>query len=98
MKAKVGRWQKVLIIIQALKFGDGDRPDLCRENKVDVSSTFFENIFRSIRYNKYEKFIKSHENKHKQNHFFVKNGYSDEKIKQTQIMKCINDNVKNLTN
>ena len=51
-----------------------------------------------IRYNKYEKFIKSHENKHKQNHFFVKNGYSDEKIKQTQIMKCINDNVKNLTN
>ena len=52
-----------------------------------------------IRYNKYEKFIKfikSHKNKQKQNHFLL--GYSDEKMKQTQIMKCIKDNVKNLTN
>ncbi len=30
-----------------LKFGDGDGPNLCRVNKVDVSSTFIENIFRS---------------------------------------------------
>ena len=27
-----------------LKFGDGDEPNLCR---IDVSSTFIENIFRS---------------------------------------------------
>ena len=30
-----------------LKFGDGDGPNLCKVNKVDVSSTFIENIFRS---------------------------------------------------
>ena len=30
-----------------LKFGDGDGPYLCRVKKVDVSSTFIENIFRS---------------------------------------------------
>ena len=30
-----------------LKFGDGDVPNLCRVNKVYVSSTFIENIFRS---------------------------------------------------
>ena len=31
-----------------LKFGDGDGPNLCRvKKKVDVSSTFIENIFRS---------------------------------------------------
>jgi len=30
-----------------LKFGDGDGPNLCRVKKVDVSSTFIENIFRS---------------------------------------------------
>jgi len=30
-----------------LKFGDGDGPKLCRVKKVDVSSTFIENIFRS---------------------------------------------------
>ena len=30
-----------------LKFGDGDGPKLCRLKKVDVSSTFIENIFRS---------------------------------------------------
>ena len=47
MKATVGRWQKVLIIIQALKFGDGDRPNFCRVYKADVSFTFIENIFRS---------------------------------------------------
>ena len=34
-------------IILHLKFGDGDGPNLCRVNKVDVSSTFIENIFRS---------------------------------------------------
>ena len=30
-----------------LKFGDGDVPNLCRVNKVYVSSTSIENIFRS---------------------------------------------------
>jgi len=30
-----------------LKFGDGDGPNLCREKKLEVSSTFIENIFRS---------------------------------------------------
>ena len=30
-----------------LKFGDGDGPNICRVKKVDVSSTFIENIFRS---------------------------------------------------
>ena len=30
-----------------LKFGDGDGSNLCRVKKVDVSSTFIENIFRS---------------------------------------------------
>jgi len=30
-----------------LKFGDGDGPNLCRVKKVDASSTFIENIFRS---------------------------------------------------
>ena len=30
-----------------LKFGNGDGPNLCRVKKVDVSSTFIENIFRS---------------------------------------------------
>ena len=32
-----------------LKFGDGDGPNLCRvkSKKVDVSSTFIENIFQS---------------------------------------------------
>ena len=30
-----------------LNFGDGDGPNLCRVKKVDVSSTFSENIFRS---------------------------------------------------
>ena len=30
-----------------LKFGDGDGPNLCRVNKVDISSTFIENIFWS---------------------------------------------------
>ena len=30
-----------------LKFGDGDGPNLYRVKKVDVSSTFIENIFRS---------------------------------------------------
>ena len=30
-----------------LKFGDSDGPNLCRVKKVDVSSTFIENIFRS---------------------------------------------------
>ena len=30
-----------------LKFGDGDGPNLCRVNKVDVNSTFIENIFWS---------------------------------------------------
>jgi len=30
-----------------LKFGDCDEPNLCRVKKVDVSSTFIENIFRS---------------------------------------------------
>ena len=29
------------------EFGDGDGPNLCRVIKVDVSSTFIENIFRS---------------------------------------------------
>ena len=35
-----------------LKFGDGDGPNLRRVKKVDISSTFIENIFRSelIRY------------------------------------------------
>ena len=30
------------------KFSDGDGPNLCRVKKVDVSSTFIENIFRSF--------------------------------------------------
>ena len=30
-----------------LKFGDADGPNLCRVKKIDVSSTFIENIFRS---------------------------------------------------
>ena len=30
-----------------LKFGDFDGPNLCRVKKVDVSSKFIENIFRS---------------------------------------------------
>jgi len=30
-----------------LKFCDGDGPNLCRVKKVDVSSTFIENIFQS---------------------------------------------------
>ena len=30
-----------------LKFGDVDGPNLCRVKKVDVRSTFIENIFRS---------------------------------------------------
>ena len=30
-----------------LKFSDGDGPNLCRVKKVDVSSSFIENIFRS---------------------------------------------------
>ena len=29
------------------KFTDGDGPNFCRVKKVDVSSTFIENIFRS---------------------------------------------------
>ena len=33
--------------IVCLKFDDGDGPILCRVKKVDVSSTFIENIFRS---------------------------------------------------
>ena len=34
-----------------LKFGDGDGPNLCRvkSKKVDVSSTFIENIFQSVK-------------------------------------------------
>ena len=30
-----------------LKFCDGDEPNLCREKKEDVGSTFIVNIFRS---------------------------------------------------
>ena len=30
-----------------LKFGDGNGPNFCRVKKVDVSSTFIENKFRS---------------------------------------------------
>ena len=33
--------------MKVLKFGDGDGPNLCREKKLEVSSTFIENIFRS---------------------------------------------------
>ena len=39
--------QLVFIVDICLKFGDGDGPNLCRVKKVDVSSTFIENIFRS---------------------------------------------------
>ena len=38
---------KTTSFIENLKFGDGDGPNLCRVKKVDVSSTFTENIFRS---------------------------------------------------
>ena len=32
----------------SLKFGDGERPNLCRvKKKVDVNSTYIENIIRS---------------------------------------------------
>ena len=34
-------------IFHFFQFGDDDGPNLCRVNKVDVSSTFIENIFRS---------------------------------------------------
>ena len=34
-------------IKKGFKFGDGDEQKLCRVEKVDVSSTFIENIFRS---------------------------------------------------
>jgi len=35
------------IVYYDVKFGDGDGPNLCRVKKVDVSSTFIKNIFRS---------------------------------------------------
>ena len=35
------------MIILILKFGDGNGPNLCRVKKVNVSSTFMENIFWS---------------------------------------------------
>ena len=34
-----------------LKFGDGDGPNLCRVKKVDVSSTFIENILTLVSFN-----------------------------------------------
>ena len=34
-------------MIKALKFGDGDGPNLCRVKRIDASSTFIKNIFRS---------------------------------------------------
>ena len=34
-------------IKKGFKFGDGDEQKLCRVEKVDVSSTFIENIFWS---------------------------------------------------
>ena len=36
---------QLFTIIYSLKFGDGDGPNLCRVKKVDVSSTFIENVF-----------------------------------------------------
>ena len=37
-----------LIIKLCLKFGDGNGPNLCRVKKVDVSSTFIENLLNDI--------------------------------------------------
>ncbi len=37
----------IILICSDLKCSDGDGPNLCRVKKVDVSSTFIENIFRS---------------------------------------------------
>ena len=36
------------LIKNTLRFGDGDGPNLCRVKKVEDSSTFIENIFRSV--------------------------------------------------
>ncbi len=51
MMKKRGRkyceYDEVRNIVLLRVFGDGDGPNLCRVKKVDVSSTFIENIFRS---------------------------------------------------
>ena len=69
-----------------LKFGNGDGPNLCRVKKVDLSSTFIENIFRSgltlvssnditIKIDKKEiKKCKNHKKRKKQKRLF-KNGH-----------------------
>ena len=68
----------------ALKFGDGDGPNLCRVKKVNASSTLIENIFRSgltlvssndivtIKIDKknLKKFVKNHKNINKQKRSF----------------------------
>ena len=37
----------MILCVSFFKFGNGDGPKLCRLKKVDVSSKFFENLFRS---------------------------------------------------
>jgi len=37
----------IFTLLVYFKLGDGDGPNLCRVKKVDVNSTFIENIFRS---------------------------------------------------
>ena len=37
----------MILCVSFFKFGNGDGPKLCRLKKVDVSSKFFENMFRS---------------------------------------------------
>jgi len=68
-----------------LKFGDGDGPNLCKVKKVDVSSTFIENIFRSgltlvssndiitIKIDKKNLIVKNHKKINKQKRLFKKN-------------------------
>ena len=79
-----------------LKFGDDVGPNLCRVKKLDVSSTFIENIFRSgftlvssndiitIKIDK-KKCKKPQEDK------------ETKKIKQTQIMRWKKDNLQIFT-
>ena len=44
---KIWNFYFLYTIYNNLKFGDGDGPNLWRVKKVDVNSTFIENIFQS---------------------------------------------------
>ena len=85
-------------IKKGFKFGDGDEQKLCRVEKVDVSSTFIENIFWSgltlvssnviITVKIDKKNVKNHKKRNKQKRLFKKNwAVKWTKGKRTQIMR-----------